>query len=313
MMDCTDRHYRFFMRGLTRCTMLYTEMVTANAIIHGDRGRLLAFNCDEHPISLQLGGSDPEALALAAKIGEDYGYDEININVGCPSDRVQKGRFGACLMKEASLVAECVQAMQHAVSVPVTVKTRLGVDELDSYAFARQFIQTVTDVGCTHFVMHARKAWLKGLSPKENRDVPPLQYERVYQLKRDFPDLHIGINGGIKTLASAHEHLRHVDEVMIGREAYSNPGIFAAVDVEFYHQYKVASAVEAVMRYLPYLSEQMTNGIRMRTLIRPLIGLFQGLPGARAWRRYLSVHGGDERRGPAVVETALKEISQVNC
>ncbi|MDF1653726.1 MAG: tRNA dihydrouridine(20/20a) synthase DusA [Coxiellaceae bacterium] len=305
MMDCTDRHYRQLMRCITRHTLLYTEMLTAKAIIHGDRDYLMQYDQIEHPVALQLGGSDPAELAKAAKIGEEMGYDEINLNVGCPSDRVQSGMFGACLMKFPELVVNCVKSMRQAVDVPVTIKTRLGVDELDSYDYLAEVIGQWQQAGCETFIIHARKAWLKGLSPRENREVPPLHYDRVYRLKRDFSDCHIGINGGIKTLDQTREHLQHLDEVMIGREAYSNPYLFSGVDNEFYNDnQEVAGCLEVVGRYLPYVEHELKQGTRLRHLIRPLIGLFQGMPGARRWRRYLSEHGGDQMAGTQVIETA---------
>lgn len=293
MMDCTDRHFRRLMRSITQKTYLYTEMITANAVIHGDRERLLGYDEVEHPIALQLGGSDPKALATAAKIAEDWVYDEVNLNVGCPSDRVQSGKFGACLMKEPQLVADCVAAMNAAVNIPVTVKTRIGVDDLDSYALLCQFIETVAKAGCDVFILHARKAWLKGLSPKENRNIPPLNYDCVYQLKKDFPNLEISINGGVKTLGQMRQHLQHVDGVMLGREAYSNPYLFAEVDQQFYQSTSpIKTRQEVVLEYLPYVIEQHAKGVPLRRLTKNLIGLFQGMPGARAWRRYLSENSG---------------------
>jgi tRNA-dihydrouridine synthase A len=310
MMDCTDRHYRRLMRCISQKSTLYTEMLTAGAVVHGDRQHLLRFNDEEHPLVFQLGGSDPALLAKAAKIVEDWGYDEINLNVGCPSARVQSGSFGACLMKEPALVTDCMNAMRDACDLPVSVKTRLGVDEYDSYDFLCRFIDTVSK-STSHFVLHARKAWLKGLSPKQNRDVPPLMYERVYQIKQDYPELHIGINGGIKTLEQAALHLEHVDEVMIGREAYAHPYVFATVDHDFYGlNTPVVPVEQVVMRYLPYIESEQAQGTRLRTLIRPLIGLFQGVPGARSWRRYLSEHGGDDALGTAVVTSALGMLNQ---
>jgi tRNA-dihydrouridine synthase A len=230
MMDCTDRHFRYFLRLISKKVVLYTEMVVAQAILHGPKDQLLKFRPEEHPLVLQLGGSNPKELAEAAKIAEQYGYDEINLNVGCPSDRVQSGRFGACLMKEPGLVAECIQGMKKAVRIPVTVKTRIGVDDLDDYDFLYGFIKTISEVGCEHFIIHARKAWLNGLSPKENRTIPPLDYDRVYQIKQAFPHLFITINGGVKTVSDIQQHLTQVDGVMIGREAYSNPYCLASVD-----------------------------------------------------------------------------------
>ncbi len=306
MMDCTDRHYRQLMRCITQQTLLYTEMVTAKAIIHGDRDHLLGYNGVEHPLALQIGGSDPKEASIAAKIGQDYGYDEVNLNVGCPSDRVQSGMFGACLMKYPDIVSKCIIAMREAVDIPVTIKTRLGVDDVDSYEYLVDVIGQWQQAGCDTFIIHARKAWLKGLSPRENRDVPPLHYDRVYRLKQDFPECHIGINGGIKTIADTEELLKHVDEVMIGREAYSNPYLFAEVDQRFYlSDQEVIGCFDVVRRYLPYVERELHKGVRLRHLIRPLIGLFQGMPGARQWRRYLSEHGGDESAGIKVIETAL--------
>jgi tRNA-dihydrouridine synthase A len=309
MMDCTDRHYRYFMRGLTRYTLLYTEMITANAIQYGDAKRFLAYHACEHPIALQLGGSEVKSLVYATKLAEDYGYDEVNLNVGCPSSRVSSGSFGVCLMKDPARVAQCVSQMQAAVNIPVTVKTRLGVDEQDSYEFLTTFIDSQVAAGCEIFIIHARKAWLNGLSPKENRNIPPLIYDRVYQLKRDYPHLHIGINGGINTLAEVGAHLKHVDEVMIGREAYSNPSLFAQVDQLFYDaNASVSSSLQAIEHYMPYMAEQLSQDVRLRSLIRPLIGLFPGVPGARLWRRYLSTHGGDDQAGVLVVKEALKQL-----
>lgn len=305
MMDCTDRHYRQLVRCLSQKTWLYSEMVTAGAVIHGDRDYLLGYHETQHPIVLQLGGSDPEQMAQAARVGESYGYDEININVGCPSNRVKSGNFGACLMKQPDLVAQCVQRMRAAVSVPITVKSRIGVDDLDHYDFLKDFVEKVQRAGCRHLLVHARKAWLSGLSPKENREIPPLCYETVYRLKQDFPGLHIGINGGIKTLDEAAEHLRHVDEVMIGREAYSNPYLLAAVDARFHQGASALSLHEVVARYRNYLVDELANGVRLRPLIKPLIGLFQGVAGAKAWRRTLSEGAGRSAAGAELVDEAL--------
>lgn len=292
MMDCTDRHFRYFMRLLSQYTLLYSEMVTAQAVIHGDRDRLLGFSVEEGPVALQLGGSDPKILAEAARIGAQYGYAEINLNVGCPSDRVQAGRIGVCLMKEPKLVAECLSAMQKAVTLPVTLKTRLGVDELDSYEYLSIFLQYIKDVGCNSVTLHARKAWLKGLSPRDNRNIPPLNYDRVYQIKRDFPELEIIINGGIKTIDEVSHHLNYVDGVMIGREAYSNPYLFADVDQLFFDAVKPPLSQESlVLSYLDYIQQQHALGVPMRNLTRFLVGLFKGQPGSRLWRRHLSEHG----------------------
>lgn len=291
MMDCTDRHARYFLRLITRQALLYTEMVTTGAIIHGDRDYLLGYDDFEHPLALQLGGSDAKDLATCAKVGQDFGYDEINLNIGCPSDRVQSGRFGACLMAEPQLVRDCVRAMRDVVSIPVTVKTRIGIDEQDSYEALYHFVSTVSEGGCDVFIFHARKAWLKGLSPKENREVPPLKYETVYQIKHDFPYLHVSINGGVKTLDDVAEHLASVDGVMVGREAYSNPYFMADVDARFLGNKRcVPTRHEILDEYLPYVEEQLARGCRLNQMARHLVGLFQGQPGARAWRRYISEH-----------------------
>lgn len=309
MMDCTDRHYRFFARLMTKHALLYSEMVTANAIIHGDREYLLGFSDVEQPVALQVGGSDPQALVESAKIGEQYGYREINLNVGCPSDRVQAGRFGACLMKEPELVAECVARMQQAVAVPVTVKTRLGVDEYDSDEWLYQFITTVAEAGCETFIVHARKAWLKGLSPRENRDVPPLQYDRVYNVKKAFPHLEVVINGGITRHEEVALHLNHVDGVMIGREVYANPYFLATVDQQFFGCVDAFIAeVDLVMLYKEYVAEQLALGVPLRTLTRYLVGLFRGYPGARQWRRYLSENGSSKELGVTLLDQALRCI-----
>ncbi|MCX7085496.1 MAG: tRNA dihydrouridine(20/20a) synthase DusA [Methylococcales bacterium] len=289
MLDWTDRHCRYFHRLMSQQALLYTEMVTTGALIHGDKHRFLQFNASENPLAFQLGGSNPNDLALCAKMVEEYAYDEVNLNVGCPSDRVQNGSFGACLMAEPALVAECIDAMLQVVSIPVTVKSRIGIDDKDSYAELVQFIGTIADKGCKTFVVHARKAWLKGLSPKQNREVPPLDYERVYQLKRDFPHLEIIINGGITTLEQASEMLTHVDGVMVGREAYQNPYILAGVDNLFYGDIKEALSRQEVVRLLiPYIQEQLALGLRVNTVSRHILGLFHGEQGAKGWRRHIS-------------------------
>ncbi len=289
MLDWTDRHCRYFHRLLSKQALLYTEMVTTGALIHGDKDRFLQFNAAENPLAFQLGGSNPNDLALCAKLVEAYGYDEVNLNVGCPSDRVQNGSFGACLMAEPALVADCIDAMVQVVSIPVTVKSRIGIDDKDSYAALVHFIGTIADKGCKTFVVHARKAWLKGLSPKQNREVPPLDYERVYQLKRDFPHLEIIINGGITTLEQASELLTHVDGVMVGREAYQNPYILAGVDNLFYGDIKEALSRQEVVRLLiPYIQEQLALGLRVNTVSRHILGLFHGEQGAKGWRRHIS-------------------------
>ncbi len=311
MLDWTDRHCRYFHRLLSRQALLYTEMVTTGAIIHG-KGDYLAYNQEEHPLALQLGGSDPAALAHCARLAEQRGYDEINLNVGCPSDRVQNGMFGACLMGQAALVADCVKAMRDAVSIPVTVKTRIGIDDQDSYAFLCDFISTVAGSGeCEMFIIHARKAWLSGLSPKENREVPPLDYPRVYQLKRDFPALTIAINGGVKTLAEAQQHLQHVDGVMMGREAYQNPGVLAQVDRELFGAETPAIDSVAVVEALyPYIERELANGTYLGHITRHILGLFQGVPGARQWRRHLSENAHKPGADARVVEQALSLVRQ---
>ncbi|MBD3619879.1 MAG: tRNA dihydrouridine(20/20a) synthase DusA [Chromatiales bacterium] len=289
MMDWTDRHDRYFLRLISRHAVLYTEMVTTGALLHGDTHHLLRFDPMEHPVALQIGGSEPAEMAAAARLGEEAGYDEININVGCPSERVQRGAFGACLMAEPALVGDCVAAMRAVVDVPVTVKTRIGIDEQDSYEALVHFIETLRAAGCQTFIVHARKAWLKGLSPKENREVPPLDYPRVYRLKQAFPDLEIIINGGIATLDACEGHLRHVDGVMLGREAYHNPYLLAEVDRRLYgDDHPIPSRHEVLEAFYPYLARELAAGVHLGHMTRHILGLFQGLPGARKWRRHLS-------------------------
>ncbi|MBC3880102.1 tRNA dihydrouridine(20/20a) synthase DusA [Undibacterium sp. LX40W] len=295
MMDWTDRHCRVFHRYITRHTWLYTEMVTTGAIIHGDLARHLDFNEIEHPIALQLGGSEPADLAIAAKRGQEWGYDEINLNCGCPSERVQKGAFGACLMAEPALVADCVKAMRDVVDIDVTVKHRIGIDDVDSYSFVRDFVGQIADAGCKTFVVHARNAILKGLSPKENREVPPLKYEYAYQLKRDFPQLEILINGGIKTIAEIDLHLQHCDGVMLGREAYHNPYLMSSFDARYYGDASPAKSREEVLHaMIPYIQEQLTKfgangkGLKLNSITRHMLGLTFGLVGARGFRQLLS-------------------------
>ena len=289
MMDWTDRHERYLLRLISRRARLYTEMVTTGALIHGDQERFLGYADAEHPLGLQLGGSDPEDMARCAHRGEVAGFDEININVGCPSDRVQAGRFGACLMLEPDLVANCFSAMQAAVSIPVTVKCRLGVDEMDHVNDLIRFVDTVADAGCKVFIIHARKAWLSGLSPRENREIPPLQYHRVYALKERYPEFTIVINGGITRIDQAASHLKRVDGVMVGREAYQNPWSLAEVDQMLFddtptHQ----SRLDVLEAYKTYMRGELENGVPLKRLARHLLGLFQGQPGARTWRRALS-------------------------
>ena len=306
MMDWTDRHERFFLRQISRHVRLYTEMVTANAIIFGDRERLLRFDPREHPVALQLGGADPEALAVAAEIGGNWGYDEINLNVGCPSDRVQSGRFGACLMREPRLVAQCVAAMGERVNVPITVKHRIGVDDQPDWETLEGFVRVVAQAGCDRFIVHARKAWLRGLSPKQNREVPPLRYELVYKLKRQFPQLHITINGGVYDLDMAAVHLQHVDGVMIGRAAYQNPYLLADLDRRFFDRgAAVPTRREILERMAEYIAGRLAEGTPLQSMTRHLMGLFNGRPGARAWRRYLSENSGRPGAGLDVVREAL--------
>ena len=307
MLDWTDRHCRYFYRLLTKHAMLYSEMVTTGAVLRGNQFRHLHFDKLEHPLALQLGGSHPLDLALCAKIAEDYGYDEINLNVGCPSDRVQNGRFGACLMAEPQLVGDCVNRMQQAVKIPVTVKSRIGIDEQDSYPELCHFIATVAESGCQTFIVHARKAWLSGLSPKQNRDIPPLRYDLVFQLKQDFPDLEIIINGGITNLNASLDLLKQVDGVMLGREVYHNPYLLSRVDDEFYsHKEVVKSRQEVVMALIPYIQQQMQQGERLHNITRHILGLFHGEKGARAWRRHLSDHANKPGADEQVVLRALE-------
>lgn len=289
MMDWTDRNCRAFHRVLSRRAKLYTEMVTTGAVIHGPRERLLGFSEAEHPVAVQLGGSDPADLARAARICADFGYDEINLNVGCPSDRVQNGRFGACLMQEPGLVGDCVAAMKAAVSLPVTVKCRIGVDDQDPEEALDRLTDSVVAAGCDELTVHARKAWLQGLSPKENRDIPPLDYERVYRLKQARPELFIAINGGIKTMEEVKEHLAQVDAVMLGRVAYHEPEILLAVDPDLHGEAPpVADAFEAIAAYEPYIAARLAEGERLHNMTRHMLGLFTGRPGARAYRRHLA-------------------------
>lgn len=315
MMDWTDRHCRVFHRQITRHTWLYTEMVTTGALLHGDVPRHLDFDEQEHPVALQLGGSEASDLAHSAKLGERWGYDEINLNCGCPSERVQKGAFGACLMGEPKLVADCVKAMKDAVSIDVTVKHRIGIDDVQSYDFVRDFVGQIAEAGCKTFIVHARNAILKGLSPKENREIPPLKYHYAYQLKQDFPDLEILINGGIKTLPEIDEHLKHVDGVMLGREAYHNPYLMASFDARYYADLeggRQPSRTEVIEAMLPYIKRQLElhgdngRGLRLNSITRHMLGLLTGMPGARAFRQTLS----DSKRlalgDPALLLEALQ-------
>jgi tRNA-dihydrouridine synthase A len=313
MMDCTDRHNRFFLRLFSDEILLYTEMVTAQAVIHGDRDYLLGFDQKEHPVAVQLGGSDPELLAQAAAICEQYGYDEINLNVGCPSDRVQSGTFGACLMAHPETVADCVQAMRAVTSLPVTVKHRTGIDDQDSWERLVRFVQIQIEAGTAALIIHARKAWLKGLSPKQNREIPPLQYDWVYRLKEMFPETEIIINGGIKTLHECRQHLAGVDGVMLGREPYANPYMLATVDAEIFalQQQHIPSRMEVLQRYYPYIEQQLSAGAPLSRFIRHFIGLFHGQPNGRLWRRYLSDNAFRKGAGIEVLEEAASLVQSM--
>jgi tRNA-dihydrouridine synthase A len=309
MMDWTDRHCRTFHRLMTRRGRLYTEMLTSGAILHGDRQRLLAFDACEHPVALQLGGSDPRDLALAAKIGEDFGYDEINLNVGCPSDRVRDGRFGACLMAEPALVAQCVAAMKTTVAIPVTVKCRIGIDDQDAEVALDTLARAVVATGADALIVHARKAWLSGLSPKENRDIPPLDYERVYRLKASMPNVPVIINGGIGSLTEAKQHLAHVDGVMLGRAAYQEPWRLLAVDPELFGEAAPFAAMKDVFEaMLPYIERELARGTRLHSITRHFVGAFHGVPGARAFRRHLAEQGVKPGAGVEVLKAAVELV-----
>lgn len=290
MMDYTDRHYRYFMRLITKHTLLYTEMVTSWALLHGDVNRFLQFNDSEHPVALQLGGNNPHDLAKCVRLAEEYGYDEVNLNLGCPSSRVRNGAFGACLMREPELVADCFKAMQDAsVNIPVTLKTRLGVDNDDSFEFFSNFIETQYLTGCRSFTIHARKAWLNGLSPKQNRHIPPLNYDSVYKIKKSFPFAEFILNGGLINLQEAKQHLQHVDGVMIGREAYRDPYGFAVADGLYFESDTDMISREAIIsKYQDYAERELAKGQRISALIKPILNLYQGEPGAKRWRQYLS-------------------------
>ena len=309
MLDWTDRHCRYLLRLISRHTRLYTEMITTGAILHGDARRHLEYHTSEHPVALQLGGSDPAALATCARIGADYGYDEINLNIGCPSDRVQSGRFGACLMAEPQLVAECIAAMQQVVSIPVTVKSRIGIDDMDAYDDLCRFVETVAQAGCKVFVVHARKAFLQGLSPKENRTVPPLKYDYAWRLKQEFPDLQIIVNGGIENLDAAADQLQRVDGVMLGRAVYHDPMLLAGVDARFFEDaHAVPDRHELVRRMVPYIDAELNRGTQLKHITRHMLGLFQGQPGARYWRRYLSEHAHHPGADSRVLLAALDRV-----
>ena len=311
MMDWTDRHCRVFHRTLTRSALLYTEMVTEQAVRHGDRHKLLGFDANEHPVALQLGGSNPAGLAEAARIGEDFGYDEINLNLGCPSDRVQGGHFGACLMAEPNLVAACFAAMQAVVKIPVTIKCRIGIDDQDEEQALDEFIGAVAQAGCKTFIIHARKAWLKGLSPKENREIPPLNYNRVHRLKAANPALHISLNGGLETVAAGLAHLETLDGIMLGRVAYHNPWELAQVDLAFANQpAPVATRREAAVAMLPYIEQHLATGAPLHHITRHMLGLYHAQAGGRIWRQILTVDGSKHGAGPEVIHKALAAVEE---
>lgn len=311
MLDWTDRHCRYFYRLMSPSALLYTEMVTTGAIIFG-KGDYLGFNEEEHPVALQLGGSDAVDMTRCTVMAQELGYDEVNINVGCPSDRVKNGRFGACLMAEPDVVGQCVNEMQAAVDIPVTVKSRIGIDDMEEYEDLTRFIEGVAEAGCKHFIVHARKAWLQGLSPKENREVPPLKYERVYQLKQQFPELHISINGGIKTIADAQEHLKYTDGVMMGREVYSNPYILTDVEKALFNPgFKPLSREEVIKKMIPYTQQHVDKGFRAWHVIRHMLGIYQGQPASRVWRRYLSQNAIKPGTQASVLNEAFDAMMEV--
>ncbi len=313
MMDRTDRHFRYFMRQITRRTLLYTEMVTSAAIIHGDRNKLLGFSPDEKPLVLQIGGDQPQELAICAEIAEEMGYDQVNLNVGCPSSRVQDGNFGACLMAQPQRVAEAVSKMQSRVKIPVTVKHRIGIDDRDHYEDMANFVQIVSQGGCQQFTVHARKAWLQGLSPKDNRNIPPLRYQEVHQLKQEFPHLLIEINGGITTFSQVHEQLKTVDAVMIGRAAYDHPYLFATADQEFYGEETTPLTRHQIVEAMfPYLEYWLSRGVKLNSIMRHVLQLFTGQPGTKAWKRYLSEKGYLPGAGIEVVREALTQVPAIN-
>lgn len=308
MLDWTDRHCRFFFRLLAKSVMLYTEMITTGALLHGDAKRFLAFDESEHPVTLQLGGSNPHDLAQCAKMVEQAGYDEVNLNIGCPSDRVQSGRFGACLMAEPELVANCVYAMQKVASIPVTVKTRIGIDDQDSYEALMNFIAIVSKSGCEHFIIHARKAWLSGLSPKENREIPPLRYDIVYQLKKDFPHLQFTLNGGVKTLEEIEQHLQKINGVMLGRQIYHEPYLLHQIAHRFFDE-PTKSRQHILQDFLPYVEKELSKGSSLHSMTRHILNLFHGEPGARAFRRHLTV---EAHKKPHDINIILQAISLIS-
>ena len=310
MMDWSDHNCRYFWRLLTKQALLYTEMVTTGALIHGDRKRFLHFNREEHPVALQLGGSDPKDLARCARWAQEWGYDEVNINCGCPSDRVQSGMFGACLMGKPNLVADCVKAMMDSCDIPVTVKHRIGIDHMESYEQLLAFIEPVAVAGCSVFIVHARKAWLQGLSPKENREIPPLNYPWVYQLKKDFPHLTIVVNGGIQTIEECQDHLDHVDGVMLGREAYLNPWMLAQVDEALFGMDSpLKSRDDVIAELLPFAEQHLAQGGQLNHITRHILGLYQGIPGARKFRRHLSENAYKKEAGIRILAEAYALVS----
>lgn len=311
MLDWTDRHYRYFARLISKHAVLYTEMITTGALIHGDRERYLQFNTQESPLALQLGGSHPKELAICAKMAEEMGYDEVNLNVGCPSDRVQNNMIGACLMGHPELVADCIDAMQQAVSIPVTVKHRIGIDDQDSYAELHHFVKTIAATGCSTFIVHARKAILQGLSPKENREIPPLKYDVAYQLKKDFSELEIIINGGIKTINECLEHVNHLDGVMVGREAYQNPWLLNQVDQSLYGAPdSTLSRHQVLEEMIPYIEEELNNGTYLGHITRHILGIFHSMPGGRKFRRYISENAHKPGATIDVLKNAIKLVTQ---
>ena len=310
MLDWTDRHCRYFMRLISQQAVLYTEMITTGAILYGDTDYHLAMNPAEHPVALQLGGSDPADLAKACVLASQYDYAEINLNCGCPSDRVQNGMFGAVMMKNAQITADCVAAMQDAVDLPITVKHRIGVDDFDSYEFLCEFVETVAATGCNTFLVHARKAWLKGLSPKQNREIPELNYDRVYQLKKDYPQLEIIINGGVTDLTQSQQHLQQLDGVMVGREAYTNPYLLATVDQAIYgSEAPVKSRQKIAEEFLQYVDNELAKGTKLQAMTRHILGLFHGMPGARQYRRHISENAYKPDAGIDVLATALAKTT----
>ena len=314
MMEWTDRHFRYLARLMSRHAYLYTEMITSSALVHGDRERFLRFDASEHPIALQLGGSDPREMAMSAEWGEQAGYDQININVGCPSDRVQSGRFGVCLMKEPQLVADCVKLMRNHCSLPVSVKCRIGVDEFDSYEFLTEFFRTVANAGCTTFIVHARKAWLKGLNPKQNREIPQLDYAQVYRLKHDFPELGIIINGGIDSIQQVKDHFNHVDGVMVGRYAYKHPQFLLQIDRELFDQpQEPAATIESIiLAYTKYIESNIQDGVPFKCMAKHMLNLYQNIPGAKAWRRHLSENMHKPGAGVDIIHQGM-ELLQKKC